>query len=126
MAALTYYMSWYTWVDKDVTTPWDFWFLSQGSRYRPRKDSTSKPLDQEAIKQAFENADEATLIQLDLDYVNDVKLLAFVLASSEEEAKQQVKKVFADAEFDKIQAVDAATQTAILQLIAKTLKEKAG
>lgn len=122
----TYYISWYTWQDQNITTPWDFWFLAQGNRYKPRgtKNQTQQ-LDQDQIIAAFESGNSAMLDQLDTEYINDVKLVAFVDAADAAQAQLQVKQMFEDAEFEKIEAVDQSTKTAILDLINSSLRSTA-
>ena len=125
MAAKTYYISWYTWLDQNIQTPWDFWFLSQGSRYRPRSNAEQKLLDSDQVIVAFESGNRDVLDQLDINYINDVKLVAFVEAPTPESASEQIQSVFGDAEFEKVQEVDVETKTAILSLIGQAVAKKA-
>lgn len=124
MAVNTYYISWYTWLDRDIQTPWDFWFLSQGSRYKPRSNAESTQLDSDQIIAAFESGNRAVLDQLEINYINDVKLVAFVDADSAELACEQIQSIFSDAEFEKVQQVDTETKNAILNLIGQSIAKK--
>lgn len=121
MITQSFYISWYTWLADPVTTPWDFWFLSQGSRYRPRDPQNSGDLSRDEIAAAFSQQNAEKLEQLEQHYINDVKLLAFVEAVDQEDAKRQVVAVFPDAEIEKALPVDPTTKSAILNLISQSL-----
>lgn len=118
-----FYTSWYTWHQGQVETPWDFWFLQKGVRYKPRSAGV-KAWDPDQAQQAFDTQNVAQLNQLEHDYVTDVKLMAFVPGTSADHVRSQVSALFPDAEFDKVEQVDAQTQQQILALIANTLKLK--
>ena len=121
MITQTFYVSWYTWLDQPISTPWDFWFLSQGSRYRPKDRSNSAEISRDEIAAAFAKQDYQKLEKLEEHYINDVKLLAFVEAVDELDAANQVRTTFSDAEIEKAHPVDQATKNAILNLIAQSL-----
>jgi hypothetical protein len=125
MAANTYYISWYTWLDQNIQTPWDFWFLSQGSRYKPKSTALKTDIDSDQVIAAFESGNRDFLDQLDINYINDVKLVAFVDADSPELACAEIQNIFGDAEFEKVQEVDAETKSAILGLIGQAVAKKA-
>lgn len=117
-----YYISWCTWREDAVDTPWDFWFLSSGDRYKLRSGSQSrlKP-DVNLVAQAYETHNMEILEEIDTHFINDVKLIAFVEAEDESQAKSLVQQCFSDAEFDKCVAVDPETQASILALITQTI-----
>lgn len=123
-----YYISWCTWREDPVNTPWDFWFLSNGARYKLRSGSQSRLRpDAHVVAHAYETQDMAILEEIDSNFINDVKLIAFVQAEDDDQAKASVQQFFPDADFDKCVAVDVDTQASILALIAHTVlqsKEK--
>ena len=120
----TYYVSWYTWREDLVHTPWDFWFLSNGTRYKPRSGSQSKLRpDAHVVAHAYESHDVAVLEEIDTNFINDVKLIAFVEAPDEIAAQAAVTQCFPDAEFEKCVSVDADTQASILALISHTINQ---
>ena len=117
----SYYVSWHTWWEAEVTTEWDFWYLSRGNSYKPRRPDVSD-WDSDRIQQAFEHADAAELEKLDAECVADVKLMAFVQAPDESGAISQIREHFPDAVMDRVCEVDVHTQQQILGMIAHTLK----
>jgi hypothetical protein len=116
-----YYISWFTWLEEDANTNWDFWYLKQGSRLKPRKTSDQSHIDADEVADAFTGAQAAKLDSLDANFINDVKLLAFVEAESDQEAKDQILAVFPDAEFDKCEQIDTDTRNQIIAMINRTL-----
>jgi hypothetical protein len=119
-----YYISWSTWREDPVDTPWDFWFLSNGSRYKLRSGSESRLRpDAHVVANAYESQDMAILEEIDTNFINDVKLIAFVEAEDDQLAKNSVQQFFPDAEFDKCVAVDVDTQASILALISHTVNQ---
>ena len=126
MTNMIYYISWSTWREHEVDTPWDFWFISQGSRYKPRSACASKLQPGAAmIAHAFETQNQKLLEEIETNFINDIKLLAFIHADDPDHAQQQVLNIFDDAEFDKISVVDQQQQQAILQLINQTIEKGA-
>lgn len=117
----SYYVSWYTWWEAEVTTEWDFWYLSRGNSYKPRSPDVSD-WHTSRIQQAFEKSDAAELEKLDAECVADVKLMAFVQAPDESQVILKIQQHFPDAHMDKVCEVDAITQQQILDMIAHTLK----
>ena len=61
--------------------------------------------------------------KLEEQFINDVKLLAFVEAPSAEEAQQQVLGLFPDAEFDKCEQVSTEVKMQIIGMIQHTLAQ---
>lgn len=117
-----YYVRWRTWKEEQTTTPWDFWYLKQGTEYRLRKGGSSslKPTV-ELIQAAFERQNSAILNEIDSEFVQDVCLAAFVLGLDENDVQQQVKDLFEDAEFDRVQMVNRETMIHIVSLYNQTL-----
>jgi hypothetical protein len=111
-----WYLSWRTWCEHEVSTPWSFWYLCEGREYVPRVNSDAPPFDEHTWAAAFERADQAMLDQLHVLYVNDVVLCAFVSAPSEEQAQLEVLSLFPDAKFDKLIQVDESIQARIIAL----------
>jgi hypothetical protein len=126
MTEKIYYVSWNTWLDQDIHTPWDFWFLSEGTRFKPRPTCKSalKP-GSAMIAHAYETQNQRLLEEIQENFIQDVKLLALITAEDEHAAQQQVQNLFADAEFDRVMEIDQQQCDAILQLIDQTLKTKA-
>lgn len=116
-----YYVRWRTWKESEVKTPWDFWYLKQGNDLRLRKGATStlKP-SQELIQAAFESHNHSVLSELDTNFVADTWLTAFVFGVDEDSAKQVVRSLFEDAEFDRVQMVNRETMTSIISLYNQT------
>ena len=118
MTCLLYMVTWTTWQENPVSTPWEFWFVSQGVRYRRREGSTSMLTATDGqIAAAFDRRDSAYLEELEQEFINDVKLMAFVPAVDALSAQQSVTQLFLDAEFDRTQCVDDATRSAITDLV---------
>jgi len=119
-----YYVSWSTWREEPVNTPWDFWFLSNGARYKLRSGSQSRLRpDAHVVAHAYESHDVAVLEEIDANFINDVKLIAFVEAPDDVAARASVMQCFPDAEFEKCVPVDPETQASILALIAHTINQ---
>ena len=121
MSLQTYYMSWHTWREDQVETPWDFWYLSKGER--PQAKHTDVDLSQ--IQKIWQNKDVQAWEALQQSQVLDVKLAAFVEAESEESARSQVIALFPDAVWHKSVQVDGVTKQQIIQLFGDTLSKAA-
>lgn len=122
MTNQTYYVSWSTWKEQQVETPWDFWFISQGTRYKPRQTCDSKLVPGAAmIAHAFQTQNQKLLDEIGANFINDIKLLAFIPALDPQHAQQQVQMLFEDAEFDRVCVVDQQQQQTILQLITSAM-----
>lgn len=119
-----YYVSWSTWKEQQIDTPWDFWFISQGTRYKPKISCISKLKPSAAmIAHAFETNNTRLLEEIENNFINDIKLLAFIHAINPEHAQQQIMDIFEDAEFDKITVVDEQQHHTILKLIVSTIEK---
>jgi hypothetical protein len=118
-----FYVSWHTWHMEPVTTPWDFWYLSEGERYKPLRPDVPE-FQQVWLQEAFTQGDAAQLDRINQDYVKDVKLMAFVAAPDATAVQKEVERLFPDAQFDRVEVVDSETQKAILTLIQSTLVKK--
>ncbi len=117
----TYYMSWHTWREEQVETPWDFWYLSKGEM--PQVKQSEVDLDQ--IQKIWQHKDVQAWEALQQSQVYDVRLAAFVEAESETDAKAQVLTVFPDAVWHKCVPVDGVTKQQIIQLFGDTLSRAA-
>jgi hypothetical protein len=120
MTSHIYYVSWHTWLETEVHTPWDFWYLSKGTRPK-----TQSGAAHDAIADVWQKQDTHAWDKLMEHHVWDVKLAAFVQAHSESHAQSQVTQLFPDAEWDKCVQVDAVTKQQIEQLFGDTLKRAA-
>jgi hypothetical protein len=89
----TYYMSWHTWREEPVDTPWDFWYLSKGQLPKGKDQS----VELQDIQQIWQNQDVKAWEALQDSHVWDIKLAAFVEAPDEAHAKHQVQQLFPDA-----------------------------
>lgn len=118
-----YYVSWHTWHSGEVSTPWDFWFLSKGNEYKPLRPDVPE-WDPIRAQEAFAKKDTVLLEQIERDYIHNVKLMAFLPAHDEAHAQAQVRNLFPDAQFDKVNWVDADTKHQILALVHKTLQHQ--
>lgn len=114
----TYYMSWHTWHEGEVETPWEFWYLSKGTLPK-RKDNPD--IDLAHVAKIWETHDQSAWNQLENSQVWDIKLAAFVQAESESHAKDQVAHVFPDAVWDKHVQVDDVTKQQIEKLFGDVL-----
>lgn len=122
MTEKIWYISWNTWLDQDIQTPWDFWFLSEGTRFKPRAQCNSNLKPGSAmIAHAFETQNQRLLAEIQENFIQDVKLLALINATDESHARNQILELFSDAEFDKIAEIDQQQYNAILKLILTTL-----
>jgi hypothetical protein len=117
MTLHTYYVSWHTWREDSVDTPWDFWYLSKGEM--PQSKQTDVDLEQ--IQQIWQNKNVQAWEALQQQHVYDVKLAAFVEAESQDSAQTQVVALFPDAVWHKCVQVDLVTKQQILQLFSDTL-----
>lgn len=118
----SYYVSWYTWHMGEVSTPWDFWYLSKGNKYKPLRPDVPE-WDPISTREAFLKGDEQVIQKMNQNYMPDVKLMAFVPAHDAHHAEAQVKQFFPDAEFDKVTLVDEVTQNQILLMIQETISK---
>jgi len=118
MTTQTYYVSWHTWMEQEVNTPWDFWYLSKGTM--PKTTGETANLDPEQVWQVWQNPQDIKWDSL-TQPVWDIKLAAFVQAESEEKAQSQVSELFTDAVYDKCVWVDEDTQQQIKKLFGETL-----
>jgi hypothetical protein len=125
MTASTYLVTWTTWQEQPVTTPWEFWFVSEGTKYRRRAGSRSNLCVTDSnIADAFESRNYEYLDELEQEFINDVKLMTFVIADHEQHAQQQIRDLFPDAQIDRTHSVDDATKSAIVDLVASSQKIK--
>jgi hypothetical protein len=116
MQKITHYVSWQTWKSDTTHTPWDFWYLKHGVRYKLKSDHT-KELDLQTLEDAFLNQNTEILDKIERDYINSVWLMAFVEADSPQTAQEQILHLFPDAEFDRVQTVDTVQKQNILKLL---------
>jgi hypothetical protein len=122
----TYYVSWRTWLEAEISTPFAWYPMSRGTVYRKREHSTSKlVVDNQLITSAFEAGNSALLEEIERDFIDDAELLAFVEADSEDDAHEIVRKYFSDAEFTRTQQIDQATKNQILRMIDEAVMKKA-
>lgn len=121
MSLQTYYVSWHTWREDEVETPWDFWYLSKGER--PQAKHTDVDLSQ--IQKIWQNQDVQAWEALQQSQLLDVKLAAFVEAESQASAQSQVMSLFPDAVWHKCVPVDHVTKQQIIQLFGDTLSKAA-
>jgi len=120
MSNATFFVTWRTWSEQAITTPWDFWFLKPGATHKPRSAHTPE-LMPEQIAQAYQTGDIMMIQHIEQNYVTDVWLVAFVIAPDSESVQQQVTHMFPDAVIEKCVWVDAETQTQIIQLFDQTI-----
>lgn len=118
----TYYVSWHTWLEQEVQTPWDFWYLSKGQK---PKHVEPMHMDLHELQKIWQNQDVQAWERLQTQHMWDIKLAAFVDATSESHAQSQVTTLFPDALFDKCVQVDAVTKQQIIQLFGDTLSKAA-
>jgi len=120
-----YYISWRTWHENEVTTPWQWYSLQQGTTYKKRKNSTSNLIvDAELMAQAFQTQNQQILDEIDQNFINDVVLASFLEDNSEQAAAEQVLKQFPDAEILRCQEVDLATKQQILELFDQAIRRQ--
>jgi hypothetical protein len=117
----TYYMSWHTWREDPVETPWDFWYLSKGEMPQVKQSD----VDLEQIQKIWQNQDVKAWEALQQHNIQDVRLAAFVEADTEDSAKAQVLALFPDAVWHKCVLVDGVTKQQIIQLFGDTLSKAA-
>jgi len=122
MTQNTYYVSWHTWREDAVDTPWDFWYVSKGQMPRAKDDHD---VDLAHIQQIWANQDVKAWHALQNDHVWDIKLAAFVQADHVVDAQAQVTQLFPDAVWAKCVQVDEATKQQIIQLFGDTLSKAA-
>lgn len=128
MSMQAYYMTWRTWREQQVQTPWEFWFLSEGATLKPRShmDPLVTPPDPHQIQSAWEAQNQTQLDEWDRDFISDVCLAAFVYADSEVHAQSQVRALFADAEFIKCVVVTPDIKQQIISLFDQTIQQAKG
>lgn len=118
-----YYVSWCTWQEQQIDTPWDFWYLQRLETWKPRRNCASKlHVTPNLLQNAWLQGRSDILDEVEANFVQGVLLCAFVQAGSEQEAGDAVTKVFADAHIQRVTLVDPATRDAITQLFAQTEK----
>lgn len=125
MSMQVYYVTWHTWSDQQVNTPWEFWFLNEGVTLKRRSHVAAHVLipTTEQIKAAWESQNTQLLDDWDSQFVSDVKLAAFVSGESESHAQSQVTQLFADAQFDKCVPVTSEIKQQIQLLFDRTLSQ---
>jgi hypothetical protein len=119
MTLNTYYVSWHTWLTQEITTPWDFWYLSRGTM--PKAITQEDPPDPEQVWQVWQNPQDIKWGTTTQSPIWDVKLVTFVQAESTEKAQSQVTELFPDAVYDKCVWVDDDTKQQIEKLFLETL-----
>jgi hypothetical protein len=119
-----YYTVWSTWKVEAVKTPWEFWIMSTTDKLKPRKNSGKYDIiSKEQVAQAFENLNSQMLDNIEKNYVEGYKIASFVYADSESSAITEIKKIFEDAEFEKIAEIDENTKSKIILLFEQTIKK---
>lgn len=121
MVLNTYYVSWHTWREDQVDTPWDIWFLSKGEKTKV----LAHTVDLDQIQKIWQNQDVQAWQSLQQSHVWDIKLAAFIQAEDTEKAQSQVMELFPDADWDKCVQVDDVTKQQIIQLFSDTLNKAA-
>jgi hypothetical protein len=122
MSNASFYVTWSTWSEQQVTTPWDFWFLKAGTTLKPREGHADH-VSPDQIAQAYLTGDAPIIQLIEQNYVTDVVLATFVTAPDSESAQLEVKHMFPDAVIDKCVWVDAETQTQIINLFDQTVNQ---
>lgn len=118
-----YYVKWRTWSEKEIHTPWDFWMLKEGQEYKPRLHTTSNLIiTPQLIEQAWISQNTQLLDQIQNDFINDIHLMAFVNAIDPQQATNEIKRLFDDAQILHIVPVTQEQKTQIMELIEKTVK----
>lgn len=119
-----YYVIWSTWKEEAVKTPWEFWIMSTADKLKPRKNSGKYDIiDKDQVAQAFENLNSQLLDNIEKNYVEGYKIVSFVESESETSVTDEIKKIFTDAEFEKIAEVDEYTKSRIIDLFDQTIKK---
>ena len=122
-----YYTVWSTWKEEESATPWEFWMLTKPDKLKPRKNSGKYGIITKAqVAAAFERLDSQLLENVEQNYIEGYKLGAFISANSENNAREEIRKIFADAEFDKCVEVDELTRQKIIELFAQVTANKKG
>lgn len=112
----TYYISWHTWREDPVETPWDIWFLSQGEMPKMTHQDSSL----EEIQKIWQTQDVQAWNRLQQSQILDIKLASFIQAESDVHAKQQVLVLFPDAHWHKCAPVTEEVKQQIIQLFDQT------
>ena len=119
MTTQTFYVSWHTWLEQEISTPWDFWYLSKGTM--PKTLTAAPSPDPEQVWQLWQNPKDIKWDSATQSTTWDIKLAAFVQAESAEKAQSQVSELFTDAVYDKCVWVDEDTKQQIQKLFGETL-----
>jgi hypothetical protein len=112
-----FFLMWSTWLEEEITTPWDFWYVRRGDRFRSRSNK-HLIVNADQLAQAFAASNQDFIDNIEKNFTEEIVLMSIIPASDTEEAKTQVKNCFPDAEFHRNQQIDGEAQKKILDLIS--------
>jgi hypothetical protein len=120
-----HYISWRTWQEEEVTTPWVWYPLQQGHMYKKRTScKSSLTVTEELVADAFQTKNQSLLDEINQNYIQDVELASFIVAESENQAVTEILQYFPDAEITRCQQIEPQTKQQILELFDQAIRKK--
>ena len=111
-------MSWTTWTPGRIVTPWEFWVLEIDPTYKRKPGSISDLMPTaDLIQSALQNQNAQILDEIASDFVQGLKLAAFVRGPNVTGAQQSVTELFPDALWHRVAPVDDATRSQLTSLL---------
>lgn len=89
-------VSWKTWWEDQIDTPWPFKLIEHTSEFRKRK--TGVPVSDDYVYSVYLSNNENTVIQFEDNYISAVVLSTMIVADTAETAAESIKNIFPDAE----------------------------
>lgn len=89
-------VSWKTWQDSDIETPWPFQLIQHTSEFRKR--GTSEPASDEFVNSIYLSGNEQAVLDFENQFISAVVLATMIEDSDPITAIKSIKAVFCDAE----------------------------
>lgn len=89
-------ISWKTWWEDQIDTPWPFQLIEHTSDFKKRK--TGEKISEDYVDSVYLSGNEDLALQFESNYISAVVLATMIDADTAESASASIKSVFPDAE----------------------------
>lgn len=96
-------VTWKTWLEDQIETPWDFQLIQHTSEFRNRK--TGERISEDYVDSMYFSGNEAAVLKFENEYISAVLLATMIESESAEQAENTIKNIFSDADIVSVVAV---------------------
>jgi Asp-tRNA(Asn)/Glu-tRNA(Gln) amidotransferase B subunit len=96
-------VSWKTWLEDQIETPWDFQLVQHTSEFRKR--TTGDRISEDYVDSLYFSGNEAAVLKFENEYIAAVLLATMIDSESAEHAENIIKNIFTDADIVNLVAV---------------------